>query len=91
MSHPFLVSYRAQFQCSECSRRSVIDIDISLMFTWPMQRYTVDYMDMIEVASQHDFLVDDNRKMICFNCVEKKHIEASLPTIAEHNPSLCRR
>ena len=89
--YPVLLSYRVLLMCSECERVHYGIIDIHESFTEPSQRHCVDYVDLLDIASENDFLVDDNGKMICFNCVEKKHIEASLPTIAEHNPSLCRR
>ena len=88
MSHPRLLSYEAIFECNSCGRHEFVTQVVDEIFTSPSQRYCITYMDLLEDASQNDFLVDDNGKMICFNCVEKKHIEASLPTIAEHNPSL---
>ena len=88
MSKPTLLSFRVLFECSECGRKQTVDADVGIAFVWPEQRYAIDYIDMINLASEHDYLVGDNGNMICFECSHKKHVDASLPTIAEHNPSL---
>lgn len=88
MSKPTLLFYRALFECSECGRKQTVDADLGIKFVWPEQKYTIGYVDLINLASEHDYLVGDNGDMICFNCLHKKHVDASLPTIAGHNPSL---
>lgn len=83
--------YTVSFQCSQCGRVEYHTQPINSVLAHPMSQVNISYYDLLKMAEELDFLENEDRDLICYDCMSRNNARTSTPSIAEHNPSLARR